>query len=208
VPPPANSKTLIASSSEIPDDIEDQNLGHGAKAEWKATGFGILDSAGKNDVGKVIIQGAEDRDITVKANFRAVIGPLDKSLPEMTVEIPKDGSVEIPIDMHFALGMNEKQTEYVTRIHGKFTVENETGPVIQYDQCLDPRYLAVNEDTGALKIMDADSQNQKYPHGFTTRKGIEEAEKLASESEKEGAILEGIGPNIVTYANETGNEPK
>jgi len=193
-PPPANHEALIARGDESPDIWENQYLGHGAKAEWKTSGFGVLDSAGENDVGKIIIQGAEDRDITVKANFRAVIGPLNKSLPEIAVNVPKGGSVEIPVDMRFALGLHERQYSYTTRIHGDFNVDDASG---RFHQSLEPRYLAVNEKTGALEIMDMETREQIYPYGLTTEKEIAKEKEAASKSQKEGYFLEGVGSGIL-----------
>jgi len=203
MPPPANNESVAALGDELPDNWENQYLGHGAKAEWKASGIGVLDSAGENDVGKIIIQGAEDRDITVKANFRAVIGPLNKSLPELTFEIPEGGSVEIPVDMRFALGMHEKQSEYNTRIHAEFFAKEDDGSEIQYFQSLDPRYLATNEKTGSQEIMDIETRDERYPFGFTTEAGQELVARKVAASEARGAILEAIGPGIATYADDS-----
>jgi len=198
-PPPAPKHELVAANSgEVPDRTERQTLGHGAGAEWKSSGLGILDSAGENDVGKVIINGAEDQDITVTANFRAVIGPLNKNLPEIIIQVPKGGSAEVPVDMRLALGMHEKQYEYTTRIHGEFETTYNDDSVGPYTQNLEPRYLAVNEKTGEYEIMDVQTRDLKYPYGFTTKAGIEEALKLEEFAKNDGFILDGVDPGIVS----------
>jgi len=199
-PPPTKHETLIENAGHARDasvdDEKEEYLGNGAKAEWISSGFGVLDANGESDVGNIIIHGADDRDIEVNAKIEAVIGPLDKSLLEMNVLIPKGESIVIPVDLKSALGLHEKQAEYTTRIKANFISENTAGEIERFGQNLDSRYLAVNETSGALEIMDTQTRDQKYPYGFTTRKGQEKIKRLTAISEKEGNFIEAIGPNI------------
>ena len=42
---------------------EDEALGNGAFADWKATGRESLDANGRSSVGTLLLHGAEDRDM-------------------------------------------------------------------------------------------------------------------------------------------------
>ncbi len=172
-------------------------LGEGAFADWNATGYTALDESGRNSIGTLFIQGRENKKINVRVEASAVIGPLDYPIFEFEVSVPANDSLDIPLDFRTAYNLHPKQLEYITRISAKISIIPESGGRPILNQVLSPRYLAYNERGEYWEIMDDQSREELYPHGFTSADGLVKVQRALTEPEEEGAVRAGFAPGIV-----------
>jgi hypothetical protein len=193
-------ETLPYSNVPTPDlttfESEPNDFPDGSFTDWSTSGLAPVDANGYSQSGTLVLVGGETKDLYVKVRLRAVIGVLQKELPEIEMVVLSGRQSSIPVDFRSALNMHERQYEYTTRIEGVVEVSPNDDRDKKTLQYIESRYLAYNEMGGYFEVMDFDTREKVYPFGLTTEKGQQEARELVAQAEAEGEHLESIGSGV------------